>query len=144
MIKKVNFPRGEDREKFFRAISFHGKSIQTESVENELINLWTSLETIVPRRKGQSVIKEVVDGVLPFLGLQYFNRIFWRLATDLNRWNRDIALELLDNVEAPAGADLSEKAFSLVANKENSDKLKKLFGDLGHFELLKYRTFCLW
>jgi hypothetical protein len=144
MIKKVNFPGGDDREKFFRAISFHGKSIQTESVENQLINLWTSLETIVPRRKGQSIIREVVDGVLPFLGLQYFNRIFWRLATDLNRWNRDIALELLDTVEAPDGADLSEKAFCLVANKQNSDKLKKLFGDLGHFELLRYRTFCLW
>lgn len=30
-----------------------------------------------------------------------------------------------------------------MANKQNSDSLKKLFGELGHFELLKYRTYCL-
>ncbi|WP_139292064.1 hypothetical protein, partial [Planktotalea frisia] len=32
MMEQVNFPRGVDKAKFFRAISFHGKCMQTESV----------------------------------------------------------------------------------------------------------------
>ena len=101
------------------------------------------METIVPKRKGQSIIREVVEGVLPFVGMQYFRRIFWRLATDLTRWNREYSLELLNGINANSEADLSVKVFSLIAHKENSEQFNELFGKVDDFELLRYRLYSL-
>ncbi|MBO6885959.1 MAG: hypothetical protein JJ869_20620, partial [Marivita sp.] len=88
MITRLILPSGPDREKFFRVIDFHGISSKSDTIENQIINLWTSLETLVPVRGSGTIVSGVCAGVLPFIGLNYLRRLFERLTFDIARWNR--------------------------------------------------------
>ncbi|MFY0311442.1 hypothetical protein ACFMBG_16250 [Leisingera sp. D0M16] len=143
MVKTILLPSGPDREKFFRVIDFHGISSKSETVENQVINLWTSLETLVPAKSHGSIISGVAYGVLPFIGLNYVRRIFERLTFDILRWNRRELTRALADTKFPAGADIVEKVFCLVVVKENEDTLSEFLGRLLNFELLRFRVFTL-
>lgn len=143
MVRTLKLPSGMDREKFFRVIDFHGISSKSETIENQIISLWTSLETLVPAKRQGSIISGVTYGVLPFIGLNYSRRIFERLTFDIIRWNRRELTRALKNVTFPEGADVVEKVFCLVATKENETNLKEFLGRLLNFELLRFRIFTL-
>src|SRR5690606_31912426 len=53
---------GENFQKFNRAVDFHGLSVSNADPENQLLNLWIALETIVPTHTGPAKIKQIVDG----------------------------------------------------------------------------------
>lgn len=140
MFSELKLHRGEDKTKFSRVIDFHGMSSQSEVVENQLLNLWTSLETIVPRTKG-AIVGGVVEGVLPFIGLNYCRRLFKTLTFDLVRWDRRSLSKVIKDSENRNESDLVEKIFNVIVLKENEKSLKLLFESLRNYELLKYRVF---
>lgn len=88
MMKQVRLPNGPDRTKFFNAVSFHGISNNSTSIENQLVNIWTALETITPESYSGSTISNVTQGVLPFIGIDYMSRLTKCLLGDLLRWDR--------------------------------------------------------
>lgn len=143
MIENLRIPSGQDRDKFFRIINFHGMSSKSDSMENQLINLWTSLETIAPTQNNKSIISGTVYGILPIIGLRYFHRIFKSLTLDIVRWNRKEAWRTLKKVKAPEGSDLVQKVFCLIVCKDNETLLSDFLGRLLNFELLKYRIYTL-
>ncbi|MDF1628111.1 MAG: hypothetical protein P1U84_17645 [Parvibaculaceae bacterium] len=143
MVRTLKLPSGPDREKFFRVIDFHGISSKSDTIENQIISIWTSLETLVPARREGSIISGVTYGVLPFIGLNYSRRIFERLTFDIVRWNRRELTRALKNTTFPEGSDIVEKVFCLVATKENEDNLSEFLGRLLNFELLRFRIFTL-
>ena len=143
MINKCILPRGKDAQKFFRVVDFHGMSLGSSDPENQLINLWTSLETIAPSRKGKSIIGSVISGVMPFIGLKYFDNIFSTLAKDLKRWNDNAVKSSLASLSLPANLTLSEKVFCLVVLKDYEGECSKLLGQMDDFPLLRSRIFTL-
>lgn len=143
MMGQLRLPSGPDRAKFFRVIDFHGMSANTHIVENQLLNLWTALETLVPLRRNSTKISGVVDGILPPLSLLYVRRLFTTLTFDLLRWNRRTVTSILAQMEFPADADVVEKIFLLVCLPEHSARKDELFSKLKDFELLRFRIFQL-
>lgn len=141
MIKSLRLPQGADREKFFRVVDFHGMSLSSTIPENQLINLWTSLETIAPAVKGKSIIGSVCDGVLPFLGLQYIERLFLNAAKDIKRWNNKRFKDALASVDD--GNEIVEKTFLLITSPEHGDLCSSLLKSMDDFPLLRYRIFDL-
>lgn len=140
-LQLIHEPDGHesDRDKFFRAIDFHGMSLGTDDVENQILNLWTSFETIVPQNLNKSNIANIVQRVNPFIGLQYFRRIFKCLTCDLLLWNRRLLSEAFSSLDFPENLDLVDKVFYLITTKECESQLKKLLTDLQNHELLKFR-----
>lgn len=139
MMGSLRISGGDDAGKFSRVIDFHGMSARSNIVENQIINIWTALETISPERgNNNTIIKNVVSGVVPFIGIQYFRRRFKNLTLDIIRWDRRALKHILPEVE---GADLVEKIFCLVVFEENEKSLEELFKRIGNFELLRYRIF---
>jgi hypothetical protein len=63
--------RGVSFEKFNRVVDLHGICISHDIVENQLVNIWTSLETLIPSHLGSSKISNVVNAMLPFLITPY-------------------------------------------------------------------------
>jgi hypothetical protein len=143
MVDTLRLPAGPDREKFFRVIDFHGISSKSDTIENQVISLWTSLETLVPAKSQGSIISGVTHGVLPFIGLNYIRRIFERLTFDIVRWNRRELTRALKSASFPRDADIVEKVFCLVVADENKAYLSEFLGRLLNFELLRYRIFTL-
>ncbi|RFB93593.1 hypothetical protein B5K11_13810 [Rhizobium leguminosarum bv. trifolii] len=141
LLQNLNLPRGEDRQKFFRVVDFHGMSVSSEVIENQLLNVWISLETITPSDPRSTKIDNVTSGITPFIGLNYTRRLFERLAFDLIRWNRPVVSRLLKEVEAPRGHSLIEKIARLIVLEKNEPILAKLLAMLEDFELLRFRTY---
>lgn len=143
LVRSINLPRGPDREKFRRVVAFHGSSSQSSSIETQIVNIWTSLETMTPSRPSSTVVASIVTGVVPFICLNYFQRLFRNLTFDFVRWDRRCLRNALNGVKAPDDADLVERVFCLVTLEENLGALERLFTDLKNFELLRYRTYSL-
>lgn len=139
MIKTLRLPRGEDSEKFFRVVDFHGMSLGSPIPENQLINLWTSLETIAPSLKGKSIIGSVCEGTLPIIGLQYTARTFLTLARDIKRWDNKKFKSVMKVVES--GDSIIEKTFLLICDPAYDGLCTSLLADMQDFPLLKYRIF---
>lgn len=141
MIKTLRLPRGEDSEKFFRVVDFHGMSLGSPIPENQLINLWTSLETIAPSLKGKSIIGSVCKGALPIIGIQYISRTFITAARDIKRWDNKKFKSALKDVKD--GNGIVEKTFLLICDPSHDALCRSLLAEMHDFPLLKYRIFDL-
>ncbi len=140
MLRVLKLPHGPDRAKFFRLVDFHGMSVSAGILENQLLNIWISLETISPSNRRKTKIESVVDGISPFIGLNYFHRIFERLTFDLFRWNRWQTRATLSKLDLPKGLGPVERVAHLVVLEKNHHLLEEILPKMGNFELLRFRV----
>lgn len=143
LLNNNRLVRGKDRNKFFRAVEFHGLSIAGDVLENQLLNIWISLETLSPKDARRSISDSVVKGALPFLGLMYFQNIIDRLLFDIVQWNRHELTRALKAVSAPKEYSIQEKLLFLISNPSHETALAELFSKMDKFELLRFRTYQL-
>lgn len=141
MMKRVRIPSGPDSKKFFNAVSFHGMSNSSTSVENQLVNIWTALETITPESYSGSTISNVTQGVLPFIGLNYMARLTRCLLGDVLRWNRKFAFKSIKAAVCGDGDNLLQQFYCLLTLDDNESLVKELFAEMKDFHLLRQRTF---
>jgi hypothetical protein len=134
---------GRDFHKFNRAVDFHGLSVNNNDHENQLLNLWIAIETIVPTHTGTAKIRQVVDGVVPFLAMNYFWRIISRLTQDLLRWNRREVFRILAKIPEAKDVPLRKKVFLLIVLESAQPIREEMFASLRDFHLLRYRLFAL-
>lgn len=142
MLKSFRLER-RDFQKFNRAVDFHGLSVNNSNPENQLLNLWIALETIVPTHTGSAKIRQVVEGILPFLALNYFWRLIGRLAQDLFRWDKRVVGKILKKVPNSRGLAPRKKVFLLLVRDDAKDLRTELYAKLRDFHLLRYRVFSL-
>lgn len=141
MMKRVRIPSGPDGKKFFNAVSFHGMSNSSTSVENQLVNIWTALETITPESYSGSTISNVTQGVLPFIGLNYMARLTRCLLGDVLRWNRKFAFKSIKSAACGDGDNLLQQFYCLLTLDANEPLVEVLFAEMKDFHLLRHRTF---
>ena len=135
--------RGVSFEKFNRVADLHGICVSHDISENQLVSIWTSLETLIPSHLGSSKISNVINAMLPFLMTPYVKRIIERLTSDMFLWDRWRTKNILNRVPCSKGTTLIGRTANLLAVKENDDLRKELFGHLKDFHLLRYRAFRL-
>jgi len=141
MISNSRFLRGKHYEKFVSVCEFHGHSMESSSIENKLLNLWISLETIAPSKRGNSKIDNVIEGCLPSLGLGYIKRIISALAHDMNVWDRAKLRSSLEAVSEDAPPNM--KLLLLIAQQKYTPDLEKLFEIMDGQELLRNRVYTI-
>lgn len=142
MLKNFNLA-SRDFHKFNRAVDFHGLSVNNSDPENQILNLWIALETIVPSHAGLAKIRQVVDGVQPFLTMNYFWRLIGRLAQDLLRWDRARITKLLRTLPDSQGTPLRKKVLRILVEKEAEGIKDEIYASLGEFHALRHRIFFL-
>lgn len=141
-----NFAARRDRDsfrRFNRVADLHGICVAHDIPENQLVNLWTALETLVPSHVGGSKIKQVVAGVIPFTGISYIRRILERLLFDLLVWDKWRTKKILNKVEVPRGAPVLHRLAILIVAPEHAALRDELYAKLGDFHLLRFRCFSL-
>jgi hypothetical protein len=65
-------------------------ALRSDAEENQILNLWISLESLVPSEtKADEVsnIEHIVASLIPFLSIGYIERLLHNLCKDLLRWN---------------------------------------------------------
>ena len=148
LIRNLNLHRddGQSFEKFNRIADLHGISVTNDVPENQLLNLWISIETLVPPKKGSSSnINHIVTSLDPFIRLTYISRLVDRTYKDLTLWDSYITRRLLKKVIAAKGQKGPIKLLTLllVQTQEHRDLLIELFKELKDFHLLRFRIFSL-
>ncbi|WP_319581983.1 hypothetical protein [uncultured Pseudodesulfovibrio sp.] len=125
--------------KFHRAAELHSMALESRFEENQLINLWIALESIVPVKwedKDISKIKHIVDSITPVLNINYFDTLMNNLLKDLIRWNRR---ELTQAVTGIPGTSLREKLTKIIVLEIYKTKRERLEQQFGDFHLLRDR-----
>lgn len=130
--------RNESFKKFNRSAELHALALSSESKENQMINLWIALESLIPNKNIDSIsqIEHVCDSILPFLNLGYINKLITRLLKDLLYWNSSLTKKNLKGIE---GKDLSERLARLIALSEHNTEMNNLENSFNNFYLLTER-----
>lgn len=141
LIKNIGL-EGNSFIKFHRAVDLHAISATNDLSENQLLNVWIALETLVPSHvHGGGKVVKVINGIMPILLRNYIPRLVQRLAADLIRWDRKKTSKILRNINSPKDKGLYQKVLELITLSSNDDVLNSLYSELDHFHLLRNRVF---
>lgn len=138
-IRNFSLNEEDSFKRYNRAAELHSLALRSESPENQLLNLWVALETIVPSKLGRAKAKinNIVDSVLPFLSLTYVLTLTERLTHDFCVWSRPRFYQAIEQVD---GATERHKLLRLLLLPENKAAKDALFVELGDFHLLRNRA----
>lgn len=125
--------------KFVRSAQLHSMALTSSTDENQILNLWISLESLVPsetKADDQSNIEHIVSSLVPFLNIGYLSSLLNNLVKDLLRWNGSSVRKTLKNIEGRRFVDRLAKVLILP---EYSQQLNSLEACCGDFHLLRDR-----
>ncbi len=144
MLTELRLPSGPDKNRFFRIINFHGLSTRSASEENQLLNLWTALETITSSHSSSSsIVDTMTREIVPIICLNYLHRLVRSTTLDLVRWDRRKLTSTFKSCNGLDEPDLIRKVFCLIAAEEYDDQKEALLGSITDFELLRFRLFSM-
>lgn len=125
--------------RFNRTAELHALALKSDSPENQLLNLWVALETIVPSKLGRTKAKvnNIIDSVLPFLSLTYIEILTERLARDFCLWSRPKFYKSIASIE---GDTDRQRLLKLLLLPEYLEQKTQLFTELQQFYLLRNRA----
>ncbi|EGQ8287246.1 hypothetical protein [Vibrio parahaemolyticus] len=120
---------------FTRAAELHSLALKSDSNENQMLNLWIALESIIPASHDSNIsnIEHIVQSTMPFLNLGYYQRLVARLTSDLFNWNRNQTKKVLKDIE---GDNQVIKVAKLLSLEDYSDKRQELKDSFKDFHLL--------
>lgn len=134
---------GASKTRFDRVADLHGICVSSDVVDNQLVTLWTALETLIPSTAHGAKIANVLNQMTPFLMKAYIQRLVQRFTHDLVTWKPWYAKRLLNRVPDIEGANTVYRALALLAVRSNSNLRDELYAELKDFHLLRYRAFQL-
>ncbi|MGV8830134.1 MAG: hypothetical protein ACWA6U_17640 [Breznakibacter sp.] len=127
--------------KIDRAIDLHGLSIESTNLENQILNLWISLEMLIPQSTESSKIQQITNTLVPFLTISYLQKLIRYLAQGITNWNYHRARYYLSKVPKDYGNNLLERYTAFICLTEFSDDRNNLMSELDDFPLLRNRLF---
>ncbi len=125
--------------KFFRSAQLHSMALGSDAQENQILNLWISLESLVPsetKSDDAANIEHIVRSIAPFLNIEYFERLLKNLGKDMLRWNRRVTRKALRSVP---GKKLTDKLVKLLALSEFDAERIFLEAEFKDYHLLRDR-----
>ena len=142
LIKNLSL-KGQGFKRFNRVADLHGTCVQSDVPENQLVNLWTSLETLIPSQATCSKITNIINSSMPFLLSSYIKRLVQRVSHDLVVWRPWKVKGILNRVEGASGSSALHRTLALLCIAKNNALLDELYGELGDYHLLRFRLFTL-
>lgn len=143
MLENLALRFGGSFDKFKRIVDLHGICVTNEVPENQLLNIWISIETLVPSHSGKNKVSNIISAIDPFLRLTYIRRLIDRALADLLLWNPAVVRKILRQVPNTTGSKLALRLLHLLALSENLGLRNDLYSQLKDFHLLRFRLFSL-
>lgn len=132
-LERDSFP------KFLRSAQLHSMALSSDADENQILNLWIALESLIPSEsKGEDVsnIEHIVNSLIPFLNIGYLEGLTNNLVKDLLRWNRSATRTAFKAVD---GRKFTDKLVRLIVLPQFSGECAALERTFGDFHLLRDR-----
>lgn len=128
-----------------RCIDLHSTALSSTAIENQLLNLWAAIETLMPKswESKKDRIVQICDSIVPFLQLHYIHKQLLELHSDLKLWNETAITTILNKVPDSGNYTDLEKIACLIALNSNLPLREELYVQLDDFPLLKNRIYTL-
>lgn len=126
-------------QKFIRSAQLHSLALRSESEENQILNLWISIESLIPsesKSEDSATIEHIVDSIVPFLNVTYIEGLIQNLVKDLLRWDDNITRKAFRKVD---GRKFSDRLVKILVLPEYSANLAVIETKLKDFHLLRDR-----
>lgn len=125
--------------KFYNVAMLHSLALDSDAVENQLLNLWISFESLIPFNQNENLsnIENIIEKVMPFLTLSYFQTLVYKLSRDLRHWDNRIIFRIISNIK---GNTLENKITKLLVLEEYRDAREELLNSSKYFILMKDRV----
>jgi len=125
--------------KFVRSAQLHSMALTSNSHENQILNLWIALESLVPsetKLDDLSNIEHITNSLSPFLNIGYLEKLIYNLVKDLFRWNYGETRKALNGID---GKKLSERLIKLMIFDEHKPQRDALIASFRDFHLMADR-----
>lgn len=130
--------------KMYDAITLHAAAINSKDIENQLLNLWTIVEILIPTETAKGSmpkIAQICNVLTSIMNSQYISSLIIQLLIDLRRCLPNRVDDLLEKVEK--GDDYIEKLVACLVLNEYSHVREDIIAEIPNYPLLKYRI-CLY
>ena len=134
---------GESTYRFSRSIDLHSAALSASAIENQMLDLWAALETLMPKstESNKDRIVQITDQLIPFLQINYIEKQFAELYENLNNWNPIFFKKMLKKTIGYEEPNPIVSVAALVTLKENKELRLKIYEKLADFPLLKNRIY---
>lgn len=102
--------------KFVRSAQLHSMALASNTDENQILNLWISLESLIPSEAKDEEISNIehfVNSLIPFLNIGYIEGLLNCLVKDLLTWNATDTRRALKKIEGKKFIDRLAKGLVL-------------------------------
>lgn len=144
IFEKLNLPL-ETILRLTKAFDLHSIALETDEIENKLLNLWTAIETLIPKDldSGQDRIIQIINGLMPFQCVNYLDKILQQVSRDFYYYNPKLTSSILKTVVTKQTESRWYKLAAIIATKENEKIRTNIYGNLDDFPLLRWRIFTI-
>ncbi len=133
LLNKVKTP-----ETFFRAVSLHNSALDSKESTNQLLDLWTALETLIGFKSGdEDKINVVCDILTSVLNRTYLYTHMAQLYKDISAVLDELGEEIIRNVTGDE--QVVWKFAKLLSVSDYQEEYVTLYKLLGEYPLLQYR-----
>jgi len=127
---------------FTKSIQFHRTALQSKSPENQLLDLWASLEGFLPTPDiEENRIKHYVSALLPSLTLTYPEKIFNYISNNLMHCDKKVK-KIIDN--SALNGSFFEKSVAIIISDDLESDRNSLLKALNKHPLLRNRVFSIY
>lgn len=143
LINNLAIRFGESFDKFIRIVELHGTCVLNKEPENQLLNLWTSLETLAPSHAGKNKINTIAIALDPFVRMTYVRRLVDCALFDLVKWDKVKTKNFLRQASGALEKSAAIKLLHILSLPEHNDIKKDMYTALEDFHLLRFRLYSL-
>lgn len=140
ILSKLMVLKSDSFAKFNTVVDLHGIALTNKDIENQLLNLWIAIETLIPSEDKKTKISSILKFLIPFLEYNYVSKIVESIKKSLIRWNKDIFESEMIKIDSQNPLD-TETFIKFLCCKEYEPNRVELYKLLGREELLRYRVF---
>jgi len=123
--------------RFDTAIDLHASAVKNTDIQNQLLNLWIAIETLITPDKTKSKIENYSEIISNFLIYDYADRIFRYVSKAIIRESSGLKTILTDNITGEIS--LYKKVAILIISPEYEELREEVYEKLDNNPLLVYR-----
>ena len=144
-LRKIRFSP-ESTHRFARSLDLHSAALSSNTLENQLLDFWAALETLLPKdiESNKDRIVQICDSLIPFLQINYITKQLKELYSDLLKWDNEKTISVISKIPNSDSYTDLEKITSLTALDSNKKLRIELYSLLNEdYPLLKNRIYKL-
>lgn len=126
--------------RFVKVLNLHAAAVDSDAVENQLLNLWAAIETILPMDTAQSRIGRIQEILVPVLCVCYIPKLLADVHAQLVLGAPDAYRAALAAVRSPEDSDLTAAA-RLFSDEQHWPRFEPVYAALSGQPLIVNRIF---